>query len=153
MFNTWEIIILIALVSFCLIFRKNQLGLLGTFIFVFYSGMMAMTAYKSGHISSFGLAPWSVYLYIFCGLTVVGSVMIAWHEKDKVNSKQETIECVHSSQIIVTTPPEARKPLRVVVVWGYDFTGRFNGINVCFRPKADIRLRRVQQKVTLSFLS
>ncbi len=96
MFNTWEITLLIALVSFCLIFRKNQLGLLGTFIFVFYSGMMAMTAYKSGYISSFSLAPWSVYLYIFCGLTVVGSVMIAWHEKDKVNSKQEIIECIHT---------------------------------------------------------
>ena len=96
MLNAWEIILLIALVSFCLIFRKNQLGLLGTFIFVFYSGMMAMTAYKSAIIGSSTIAPWSVYLYIFCGLTVVGSVMMAWYEKDKVNSKQKTIECVHT---------------------------------------------------------
>jgi hypothetical protein len=92
MINTLEMGLLILMVSFCFFFKKSQLGLLGTFIFAFYSGMMT---YKSSITPSLsGLN--GLYIYIFCGLTVVGSVMIAWHEKDKVNSKQKTMKCIHT---------------------------------------------------------
>lgn len=85
MLNIWEMISLILMVSFCLIFKRNQLGLLGTFVFVFYSGMMA---YKSSIAPSLsGLN--GLYIYIFCGLFVVGSVMFEFNKQDQKNSKDK----------------------------------------------------------------
>jgi len=85
----WEMVLLILLVSFCLIFRKNQLGLLGTYIFVFYSGMMV---YKSTFINSSGLSTWSMYLYIICGLGVVGLVIFGFDKQERITGRQKTMK-------------------------------------------------------------
>jgi predicted tellurium resistance membrane protein TerC len=90
MINTLEMGILVLMVSFCFFFKKNQLGLLGTYIFVFYLGMKSMMAYQSTIIASSTTPPWAVYLYIFLGLLVVGSVMIEFRKQDQ-NSSKETI--------------------------------------------------------------
>ena len=88
MINTLEMGFLILMVSFCLIFRKNQLGLLGTYIFVFYLGMKSMMAYQSTIIGASTTAPWAVYLYIFLGIFVVGAVMLEFQKQDQNSTKE-----------------------------------------------------------------
>ena len=95
MINTLEVGFLILMVSFCFFFKKSQLGLLGTFIFVFYSGMMT---YKSSITPSLsGLN--GLYIYIFCGFFVITSVVLEFKKQDKKVSNDFT----HTPKPIITT--------------------------------------------------
>jgi hypothetical protein len=95
MINTLEMGFLVLMVSFCFFFKKNQLGLLGTFIFVFYSGMMTYKSTITPSLSGLN----GLYIYIFCGLLVVGSVMLEYKKQDQ----KVTSELTQNPKPITTT--------------------------------------------------
>lgn len=84
MINTLEMGFLILMVSFCFFFKKTQLGLLGTFIFVFYSGMMTYKSIVTPSLAGLN----GLYIYIFCGFFVVGSVVFEFKKQDQISSKE-----------------------------------------------------------------
>ncbi len=87
---------LVLMVSFCLFFKKNQLGLLGTFIFVFYSGMMTYKSSISPSLS--GL--YGLYIYLFCGLLVVGSVMLGLNKQEQKVSNESTHSGINEKALV-----------------------------------------------------
>ena len=95
MINTWEMVFLILMVSFCFFFKKTQLGLLGTFIFMFYSGMMTYKSIVTPSLAGLN----GLYIYIFCGFFVVGSVVLEFKKQDQKVSNEVT----HTQKPIITT--------------------------------------------------
>ena len=89
MYISLELILYVALMSFCLFFRKNNLGLVGTYIFVFYTGMMV---YKTSFINPSGNTSWAMYLYTISGLLVVGTVMFGFHKENPMPLKNKVTE-------------------------------------------------------------
>ena len=61
------------LVSFCLIFRRHQLGLVGTYAFVFYLGFLMN---ENIFVTPSGETSWTTYLYAASGIWVISIVLI-----------------------------------------------------------------------------
>lgn len=60
----WEIIVFVIIISFCLLFGRNRLGLIISYSFVFYWGFVANVTNFSEMLSHTG---WGMPLYVFSG--------------------------------------------------------------------------------------
>ncbi len=68
-----EIATFMIFVSLCLFFRRHQLGILGTYAFVFYLGF---TFHKINFVTLSGDTAWTAYLYLISGIIVVATGML-----------------------------------------------------------------------------
>lgn len=70
-----EVILLIIVNSFCLLFGRFKLGLLVSYCFVFYWGFIFN---KSFFINLLGQTTWGLSLYIFAGLAMFITVVLGY---------------------------------------------------------------------------
>ncbi len=82
-----DITLFVAFVSYCLFFKKHELGLIGTFVFVYYLGFIFG---KAPFISLGGEASWWVYLYGLTGLASVGLFLIGFFYKKPDTSRSQS---------------------------------------------------------------
>ena len=75
----WEIGLLLVFQSFCLVFGKNKLGLLITYMFVAYWGLIA---HKDIFIDRFGVTNMGMYVYLFFCLLILGISLIAFSQSE-----------------------------------------------------------------------
>ena len=76
----WEVIVFIILISFCLLFGRNRLGLVTSYCFVFYWGFI----FNSGNFSiMLGNTAWGMPLYVFSGFMMVIIVVTGFFIESK----------------------------------------------------------------------
>ena len=82
-----DITLFVAFVSYCLFFKKSELGLIGTFVFVYYLGFIFG---KAPFIALGGEASWWVYLYGLSGLGLVCLFLIGFANKKPDTSRSQS---------------------------------------------------------------
>ncbi len=78
-----EFAVFMIFVSLCLFFRRHQLGILGTYAFVFYMGF---TFHKINFVTLAGDTAWTAYVYIICGIIVVATGMMELMNKNNTQT-------------------------------------------------------------------
>ncbi len=74
----WEVIILVVINSICLLLGKHRLGLIVSYLFVFYWGFVINKGY---FIDSLGNMRWGVYVYAISGVLMVVITVIGFFVK------------------------------------------------------------------------
>ncbi|HOV89884.1 MAG TPA: hypothetical protein PKW07_04145 [Syntrophorhabdaceae bacterium] len=74
----WEVIILVVINSICLLLGKHRLGLIVSYLFVFYWGFVINKGY---FIDSLGNMTWGVYVYAISGVLMVVITVIGFFVK------------------------------------------------------------------------
>lgn len=64
----WEVLLLVIINSFCLILGKHRLGLIVSYLFVFYWGFIINRGY---FIDMLGNMTWGLYVYAILGVIMV----------------------------------------------------------------------------------
>ena len=81
-----DVVLFVAFVSYCLFFRKRELGLIGTFIFAYYLGFVFA---KSPFMALGGDASSWVYFYGLGGLALVGLFLAGFNNKKSASQKPQ----------------------------------------------------------------
>ena len=81
-----DVVLFVAFVSYCIFFRKRELGLIGIFVFVYYLGFIFA---KSPFIALGGDASSWVYVYGLTGLVLVSLFLIGFAKKKPVPSEPQ----------------------------------------------------------------
>lgn len=82
-----DVVIFVAFVAYCLFFRKRELGLIGTFIFVYYLGFVFA---KAPFVAIGGEASSWVYVFGVAGLGLISLFLIGFANKNSVSSVPQT---------------------------------------------------------------
>ncbi len=82
-----DVTLFVAFVSYCLFFKKRELGLIGTFVFVYYLGFIFA---KAPFIALGGEASWWVYLYGLTGLALICLFLIGFTNKNSDPSRSQS---------------------------------------------------------------
>ena len=82
-----DVVLFVAFVAFCLFFKKRELGLIGTFVFVYYLGFI----FAKGPFMTLGgeSSSW-VYVYGLGGLGLVGLFLVGFSSKQSIRSEPQT---------------------------------------------------------------
>lgn len=81
-----DVTLFVAFVSYCLFFKKRELGLIGTFVFVYYLGFVFA---KAPFIALGGEASSWVYVYGLTGFGLVGLFLIGFANKQSTPSEPQ----------------------------------------------------------------
>lgn len=90
-----DIVLFVAFVAYCLFFRKRELGLIGTFVFVYYLGFIFA---KAPFVAMGGEDSSWVYVFGLAGLGLICLFLIGFANKQSVSPVPET-EAESESQI------------------------------------------------------
>jgi len=82
-----DVVIFVAFVAYCLFFRKRELGLIGTFIFVYYLGFVFA---KGPFVAMGGEASSWVYVFGVAGLGLISLFLIGFANKNSVSPVPQT---------------------------------------------------------------
>ena len=82
-----DVVIFVAFVAFCLFFKKRELGLIGTFIFVTY---LSFVFAKAPFIALGGEASSWVYVFALASLGLVGLFLVGFSKKQSSSPEQQT---------------------------------------------------------------
>ena len=78
-----DIVLFVAFVAYCLFFKKRELGLIGTFVFVYYLGFIFA---KSPFMALGGESSSWIYIYGLGGLGLVGLFLVGFANKQSASS-------------------------------------------------------------------
>lgn len=76
-----QIMFFVIVISFCLLLKKHSLGLLVTYLFVFYCGFISQA---DQFVSIFGETSRGMYVYIFSGLAMAVMILIGFLQNTKL---------------------------------------------------------------------
>ena len=82
-----DIVLFVAFVAYCLFTKKRELGLIGTFIFVYYLGFIFA---KSPFVALGGESSSWIYIYGVGGLSLVCLFLIGFKHKKPDPSKSQS---------------------------------------------------------------
>ncbi|HVN98306.1 MAG TPA: hypothetical protein VMT62_17905 [Syntrophorhabdaceae bacterium] len=63
----WEVLLLVMTTSACLLLGRHKLGLIVSYLFVFYWGFIFNSKYFLGMV---GESSWGLYIYVICGVVM-----------------------------------------------------------------------------------
>jgi hypothetical protein len=81
-----DVVMFVAFVACCLFFKKRELGLIGTFVFVYYLGFIFA---KGPFIALGGESSSWVYVYGLGGVGLVGLFLVGFASKQYTSSKPQ----------------------------------------------------------------
>ena len=81
-----DVVLFVVFVAFCLFFKKRELGLIGTFVFVYYLGFVFA---KKPFIALGGESSSWIYIYGLGGLGLVGLFLVGFSSKQYNSSKPQ----------------------------------------------------------------
>ena len=82
-----DVTLFVAFVSYCLFFKKRELGLIGTFVFVYYLGFIFA---KAPFVALGGGTSSWVYVYGVTGLALVSLFLIGFANKKPDPSRSQS---------------------------------------------------------------
>ena len=81
-----DVVLFVAFVAYCLFFRKRELGLIGTFVFVYYLGFVFA---KGPFIALGGESSSWIYIYGLGGVGLVGLFLFGFSSKQSAPSEPD----------------------------------------------------------------
>lgn len=81
-----DVTLFVVLVAYCLFFKKRELGLIGTLVFVYYLGFIFG---KAPFIALGGDASSWLYVYGLAGLGLIGLFLVGFTNKQSTPSPSE----------------------------------------------------------------
>ena len=81
-----DVVLFVAFVAFCLFYKKRELGLMGTFVFVYYLGFIFA---RGPFIALGGESSSWVYIYGLGGLGLIGLFFFGFYNKQPASSDSQ----------------------------------------------------------------
>ena len=81
-----DVVLFVAFVAFCLFFKKRELGLIGTFVFVCY---LSFVFAKAPFIALGGEASSWVYVFAIACLGLIGLFLVGFSKKQSTSSEPD----------------------------------------------------------------
>jgi hypothetical protein len=78
----WEVMLLVLINSFCLLFGRHRLGLIVSYLFVLYWGFIFNRGY---FVDMLGHLNWGLYVYGISGIVMAIIFLISFFVKTKVS--------------------------------------------------------------------
>ncbi|MCX5802155.1 MAG: hypothetical protein NTU69_01250 [Proteobacteria bacterium] len=78
----WEVILLVLINSICLLLGRHRLGLIVSYLFVFYWGFIFNSTY---FVNMMGYFAWGLYIYVISGLVMAIIFLISFFVKTRIS--------------------------------------------------------------------
>ena len=78
----WEVILLVLINSICLLLGRHRLGLIVSYLFVFYWGFIFNSTYFVNMMDYFA---WGLYIYVISGVVMAIIFLISFFVKTRIS--------------------------------------------------------------------
>jgi hypothetical protein len=78
----WEVILLVLINSICLLLGRHRLGLIVSYLFVFYWGFIFNSTYFVNMMDYF---TWGLYIYVISGVVMAIIFLISFFVKTRIS--------------------------------------------------------------------
>jgi len=78
----WEVILLVLINSICLLLGRHRLGLIVSYLFVFYWGFIFNSTY---FVNMMGYFTWGLYIYVISGVVMAIIFLISFFVKTRIS--------------------------------------------------------------------
>jgi hypothetical protein len=78
----WEVILLVLINSICLLLGRHRLGLIVSYLFVFYWGFIFNSTY---FVNMMGYFAWGLYIYAISGVVMAIIFLISFFVKTRIS--------------------------------------------------------------------